>query len=104
MTKEDYELWINYHMNPKSNYTKEEMSEIRASEFAMDLLIPTDKLLELCGGIKIIKEMNDVEIIRLIKHLKDVFDVDEEVLYIKINKVIKHDNERNVKKLKKKKF
>lgn len=51
MFKSDYKLWLDYH-NKKIDHelTEKEKSEIRASEFAMNLLVPADHLVQLCEG------------------------------------------------------
>lgn len=96
MYKSDYQFWLAYHSGKiNRRLTKKEYSEIRASDFAMHLLIPTDKLLEKCGGLDILKGIDINYNYRIIKNLARVFYVPEEVMAIKINYIKNKKNTDN---------
>lgn len=70
MMKSEYEFWKDYR-NGKINreLTSDEHKEIRASDFAMHLLIPTDALLQEVGGFdNLVKIISNLEV-ETIKHL-----------------------------------
>lgn len=93
MFKSDYDFWLDYHRGTiNRELTKKEYSEIRASEFAMHLLIPTKTLLKVCGGYSNMKnifyESNSVNSPK-IRKLANAFCVPKEVMAIKIACVLK---------------
>ena len=57
MFKKDYVFWLMYHKGLiNRELTDKEYSEIRASDFAMHLLIPTKTLLKRCKGYENLKK------------------------------------------------
>lgn len=89
MKKDDYNFWLAYHTGKiNRKLTEKEYSEIRACEFAMHLLIPTDRLLEMCGGLDNLKNMNIYHNYPVIKELAKAFDVSEDVMILKIDDLI----------------
>lgn len=113
MWKSNYQLWLDYHagkLNGKKLSDKE-LSEIRASEFAMHLLCPTEAILEAVGGYsrlhKIMKDFFRRDF--MIVQLADRFQVQPEVMIIKVRDILskgdpdKHsDNNKQDKKTNKK--
>lgn len=94
MLKEDYELWKKYRLGLlKRTPTQQEISEIRACEFAMELLLPTSAILN------ITKNYGDLEFVirssAIMKIISDKFRVDIEVATIKIQSLINIQKEDN---------
>lgn len=88
MKKIDVELWVEYHNNRRSHYTKRELSEIRACEFAMHLLVPTNYLLRM---IDIEDFYNDslTNQMTAIDELSKTFGVPHVVITVKLDELIK---------------
>lgn len=91
MTKIDIDLWVNYHLNRKKYYTEKEMSEIEASEFAMHLLIPTKKLLQMVDLNEYYKDSVTGKMITIQK-LASIFKVPTIAVSIKLDELV----ERNI--------
>lgn len=90
MHKRDYQLWIDYHSGDiHRELTRNEYSEIAACDFAMHLLIPTDSLLEICGGWENLEKMNFYHDHTIVERLSDIFLVPEEVVFFKLDYLIK---------------
>lgn len=86
MRKKDYKLWVAYHHGKiNRELTEKEYSEIRAFEFAMHLLIPTDKLLEVCGGFDNLKYYRNY---LMINRLANYFCVPKDVMLFKFDYLI----------------
>lgn len=103
MKNSDYHLWIGYHYGQiKRKLTKKEYEEIRTCEFAMHLLVPTDKVLEICGGLNNLKKMDIYRNYAIVKKLAKQFCVTEDVMLFKLSYLIHKDEneekEGNVKK------
>ena len=95
MYKKDFELWLDYHKNPGNReYTEEEMKEIRASDFAMDLLVPTDSFLEYCGGIEKLKRSDIITLNITINKAAEYFKVPTEVIAVKVKELQKEEQEK----------
>ena len=93
MKKSNYNLWLAYHYgNINRKLTKKEYCEIRACEFAMHLLIPTEAVLEICGGLDSLKNMNIYHNYPVIKKLAQKFCVPEDVMLFKLDYLIKEKN------------
>ena len=85
MKQSDYKLWLDYRYGEIDRaLTEKEYHEILASDFAMHLLVPTDALLEKCGGIENLKNMKIWENFKLIMKWAKEFCVSEDVVIIKI--------------------
>ncbi len=91
MKKIDVDLWVNYHQNRKKYYTEKEMSEIEACEFAMHLLIPTKKLLQMVDLNEYYKDSVTGKMITIQK-LADTFKVPTIAVSIKLDELV----ERNI--------
>lgn len=90
MKNSDFELWLDYHKtNGINQYTIEQIKEIRACEFAMHLLIPTDALLKMFGGnFDFFYTLNLQEKNSLVKELAKRFKVEESIMCVKIDELI----------------
>lgn len=89
MFKGDYDFWLDYHSGKiNRNLTKEEYSEIRASDFAMHLLIPTEALLKECGGYTKLENIFESENYAEMRKLADKFHVPVKAMIIKISYVL----------------
>lgn len=99
MKDNDYKLWLDYHYGLiNRQLTKEEESEIRACEFAMHFLIPTEMLLKECNydRLKKIVLSNDS---KMINKLSTLFQVPTEVMIIKIRELIREKQEKDKPKI-----
>lgn len=99
MFKGDYNFWLAYHYGKiHRKLTEKEYSEIRASEFAMHLLIPTGALLMECGGAENLANMNIFHNYPKIRELANKFKVPEDVMVIKISCILAEmEKEKNKK-------
>ena len=100
MTKEDYSLWVNYHLgNVKlSELNKREIKEIQASEFAMHLLVPTKSILKMIGGEGyLLSAASDEEVL---EKLSEHFRVDRHVVLFKLQTLIRKNKIKEVSKRK----
>ena len=88
MTKDDYQLWENYHLGLiKRELSEEEQKEIDASEFAMHLLVPTEaisQIAEYFGGLEIVLHSST-----LVQMLANKFVVPTNIIIFKIDYLIK---------------
>lgn len=91
MKKIDVDLWVNYHQNRKKYYTEKELSEIRACEFAMHLLIPTKSLLQMVDLKEYYKDSVTGKMLTIQK-LADTFNVPTIAVSIKLDELV----ERNI--------
>lgn len=99
MHKRDFNFWIRYHEGKiKRKLTKEEYSEIRASDFAMYLLIPEKALLNVCGGKENFAKIDTYYNYSLIKELANYFEVPAEVMLIRVSSMLKKIELENLKK------
>lgn len=93
MFKNDFNFWLNYHKGEFIGpLTEKQLKEIRACEFAMQLLLPTEIFLECCGGYK-----KMVEIYQDPKKISIVaasFRVEEEVVRMKMEYLIQKHEEQ----------
>ena len=87
MKKIDIDLWVEYHNNKKRIYTKKEMSEIRACEFAMHLLVPTKNLLTMVD-IEEFKNDSITGQMLTIQKLAETFNVPYVVVSIKLEELV----------------
>ena len=90
MRKIDVNLWINYHTHPKSHYSEEELREIRASEFAMHLLVPTKAFLKRVDLDKV-REYTFLEKYQLVTDEATYFGVPPEVISVKLEELLEQD-------------
>lgn len=90
MSKIDIDLWVNYHLNRKKYYTEKEMSEIEACEFAMHLLIPTKKLLQMVDLKEYYKDSVTGKMIT-IKKLANTFKVPTIAVSIKLDELVQRN-------------
>lgn len=92
MFEKDYMFWIDYHAGKiNRELTEREKSEIIASEFAMNLLLPDEALLQLCGGYENLESVNASY--AQIKSIAKQLSVPETVVYIKTSDLIRRYNE-----------
>lgn len=92
MYKEDFELWIDYHKTDgNKEYTKKQLEEIRACEFAMNLLVPIDSFLEYCGGIEKIRKADIITINIIINKAAEYFKVPTEVISVRVKELQKEE-------------
>lgn len=95
MTRKTYEMWLNYHkglINLK-DLSIEDKKEIRASEFAMDLLVPTPVITDLC--IKHVGSLKNAQYNQsFIRILSDYFEVEKEVIMCKIDSLVNLKKDR----------
>ena len=90
MFKSDYNFWLAWHYGQiDRKLTEKEESEIRASEFAMHFLIPTNALLEKCGGYDNLKNQNIYHNYPLIRKLANEFHVSEDIMLFKLDYIMK---------------
>lgn len=96
MKKSVYNLWLEYHNHHRdiNELTKEKYSEIRVCEFATHLLFPTKAVLEICGGLDNLKNMNIHHNYPVIQKLAQKFCVPEDVMLFKLNYLIKGKKSR----------
>lgn len=101
MFKSDYNLWVDYHQGKiNRELTEDEKKEIRASDFAMHLLVPTDVLMNECGGYEGIKKIYydySVGNPYPVKKLAFLFEVEPILVLLKIKSVIKNYSEEKFK-------
>ena len=95
MRKIDVNLWINYHKYPHRHYSAAQMREIRASEFAMHLLVPTGAFNNRIN-IEEVKRLSFMEKYQLILRESEFFGVPSEVISIKIDELIKESEKEEV--------
>lgn len=95
MRKIDVNLWINYHKYPHRHYSEAQMREIRASEFAMHLLVPTSAFNNRIN-IEEVKRLSFMEKYQLILRESEFFGVPPEVISIKIDELIKESEKEEV--------
>lgn len=94
MTKGDYYFWLAYHYGGVGRpLTKNELKEVRASDFAMELLVPTDVVLKKCGGLDNLKKLDIYHDSSLTRRLAQEFEVPEEVVRCKLYSLI-YDKEK----------
>lgn len=102
MWKKDLDLWKKYHLGLiNRELTNSEIKEIKASDFAMHLLVPTNAISQFCdenGGVEQVILSDD-----MIKALANHFKVDEYVIYFKLQYLYKQKSRENHIKLKIKK-
>ena len=105
MKESFYSLWIDYHSgNINRALTEREYSEIRACDFSMHLLIPTKALLKMCGGLNKLKQMDIYHNNDVIRKMALAFRVPEEVMFFKMDYIIKQENNNKfIKRILKKK-
>lgn len=105
MTGNDYKVWEEYHYNKTNRkLTEEEFAELRANEFAMHLLVPTDSLLKDCGGYEKMKEiyLGDFSFkMRFVEKLAKMYIVSAEIILFKMEHIIFNQNYANVQKINK---
>lgn len=91
MKKNDWGMFVNYHIHPKDNYTEEELNEIRANEFAMHLLMPTlyvlDEFLINDLDFKKFNDLSNCDKYLFYKRLVKRFIVPMDVVVIKIDEL-----------------
>ena len=90
MRKIDVNLWINYHTHPKAHYSEAELREIRASEFAMHLLVPTNTFLKRIDLDKV-RNYSFLEKYQLVTKEAEYFGVPPEVISIKLEELLEQD-------------
>lgn len=89
MWEKDYKLWKDYHYGRiKRKLSQKEYSEIRANEFAMNLLIPTKLLLVVCGGYHNLESINLNSNDPVVRKLAESFKVPVDVMIVKIHSLI----------------
>ena len=102
MFKCDYNLWVDYHSGKiNRDLTEDEKKEIRASDFAMHLLVPEKTLLNTCGGIEGIKKIYSESLSGNpypLKRVANLFAVEPIVVLFKMEAVINCYKERKFKK------
>ena len=95
MKQMEYKLWCDYHLGRVDRpFTPDEEREIRANEFAMHLLVPTDAVKSLAlkhGGLEaLISSMYRIEA------FAELFDVAPEVFYFKVKEMKELEDEFNL--------
>lgn len=99
MFRGDCDFWLAYHRGEiQRDLTEKEFREIRASEFAMHLLIPTKELLKECGGYNNIKNIIILSDVSRIRELANRFKVPVEVMSIKISYILKEYEKKQERK------
>lgn len=100
MHKGDYSFWIAYHYGKiNRKLTEKEYNEIRASDFAMHLLIPTELLLRECGGAENLTQIDIYHDFLIIRKLANQFKVPEGVMAVKISWVLAKIEKEKMKKV-----
>lgn len=95
----DVNLWINYHTNPKTNYSSSEVRRIIISEFVIDLLVPNEELLNRIDIDKI-KNYSFMDKYMLETKEAEYFGVPQDVISIKIDELL-NENINKIKEEKK---
>ncbi len=83
MTRNSFKIWFEYELGIRKELTKEEKQEVKACEFAMHLLVPTESInryIELMGGIDEVK--NDIF---KIDYLADLYKIPTIIIKLKLN-------------------
>lgn len=89
MKKNIYKFWLDYRCGKiNRKLTRKECREIKSGDIFMNFILPTDKLLEISGGLDNLKLMN-------VKELAEYFYVSEELMNIKINSLVKEELEKS---------
>lgn len=92
MYQKSYKLWVDYSLGKvKRKLTQKEQREIQASQFATELLIPTNSLLRLCGGLQNVEVLVDLDF--AVEALSQKFLVPKEVMFIKMKGLLQNEPE-----------
>lgn len=101
MYRSDYDFFLKY-LSGKINrkLTEKEYEEVRASMFAMYLLIPEETIINVCGGIEEVNKINYYDSSK-IQHLANIFQVPYSLMAVRLELLKKEKNKLKPRILKK---
>lgn len=108
MDRSNYQFLLDvYQGKIKRKLTDEELKELKDNEFVMSFLISTPVLLKYCGGYEMIKKIVNLDGLALSNYmewLSKIFNVDPELILIKMASIVyEREKEKNKRaKIKKK--
>lgn len=99
--KDSYKLWLEYNTGKVERLlTEEEKKEMEAYDFALELLVPTNRFLEELRGYGELRQIKKNPY--LIYELSERFMTEPEIILIKLDKlIIKSEKNETCKVLKK---